>query len=284
MQKSRSPWLLAPAVLWMLCFFLMPLAIVVAVSFASRKGVNVEWVWTTKGWEDAFKDIHLKIFWRTLWYALQTTGYCLLIGLPMAFFIHQRPAKIRNILYALVLVPLVANSLSLVYAWKTLLFEEGLIGQYLGKLHIGPEGNGIYNTGWASLLGMIYYYLPFMIYPVYTSLDKLDARLLEASADLGATPSQSFWHVTVPLIWPGIGSGSVMVFIQTLGTFVIPDILAGNKEMLMGTLVNQKFVGAAANWPLGAALSLLMLTVIAVALLIYFRMQDKLAGEASSAK
>ncbi len=270
-------------VLYLVLFFVLPLCFIVATSFASRKGVNIAWTFNTQGWEDAFKPLHTKIFLCSLWYGVLTVFWCLVLGLPVCFFIARRGPRVRQLLYAMVLIPLVASSLSLVYAWKSLLYEEGLVGMFwawLGALCSKfspslalPE---IYNTGWASLVGMVYYYLPFMVYPIYTCLDRLDPRLSEASADLGATPAQSFWHVTLPLLGPGIGTGCVLVFIQTMGTFVIPDILAGNKEMLLGTLINQKFVGSAANWPLGAALSLLLLAVIGVALLIYFRLQEKL--------
>jgi spermidine/putrescine transport system permease protein len=281
-QRSRPafPWLLSPAVLWLVCFFILPLGLAVAMSFATRHGASVRWESSLQGWRDAFKEVHVKILTRTLWYAVLTTAFCLLLALPVCFFIAKRPPKLRRLLYGLVLLPMAANSLSLVYAWKSLLYQEGLVGQglaalstALGKCHPSLAFEAIYNTGRASILGMIYYYVPFMIYPIYTALERVEPRMLEAAADLGASRWQSFRHVVLPLIGRGIGTGSVLVFIQSLGSYVIPDILAGNKEMLAGTLIQQKFVGAAANWPLGAALALLLVTMIGLGLLFYFRWQ-----------
>ena len=261
--------------LWLGTFFLVPLALVVAVSFSTR-GQPFSWEFTTKAWSTALDSAKLPIYLRTLWFSLGATGVCLLLGFPAAWFIVRRSPRIRQVMYAMVLIPLVANSLVLVYAWKTLLANEGVVGEWLIQLQIGPDGNGIYNTRWASLVGMVYYYLPFMVYPIYTSLEKMDWRLLEAAADLGASSARQFWHVVLPLVWPGVATGSILVFIQSVGTFVIPDILAGNKDLFMGKMINDQFLGSARNWPLGAAMSLIAMAAISVALVVYFKLQSRI--------
>jgi spermidine/putrescine transport system permease protein len=274
-SRLRTSALLTPALLWLAVFFLVPLALVIGVSFATR-GQPFTWNFTTKAWETALATAKMPIYLRTLWFSFGATAICLLLGFPVAWFIVRRSPRVRHVLYALVLIPLVANSLVLVYAWKTLLGNEALVGEWLIKLGIGPDGNGIYNTRWASLLGMVYYYLPFMVYPIYTSLEKMDWRLLEAAADLGASSVRQFWHVVLPLVWPGVATGSILVFIQSVGTFVIPDILAGNKDLFMGKMINDQFLGSARNWPLGAAMSLIAMGAISVALVIYFKLQSRI--------
>jgi spermidine/putrescine transport system permease protein len=277
MRATRTTrWgLLAPAALWLTILFLVPLLLVVAVSFSTR-AQPFAWEFSTAGWADALHEKRWPIYGRTLWFSVGATGVCLLLGFPVAWFIVRRPPQIRQVMYALVLIPLVANSLVLVYAWKTLLAGDGLVGSWLVAWGWGPDGRGIHNTRWASLVGMVYYFLPFMVYPIYTSLEKMDWRLLEAAADLGAAPRQQFWHVTLPLVWPGIATGSILVFIQSIGTFVIPDLLAGNKDLFLGKLINDQFLGTARNWPLGAAMSLLAMGLISVALWLYFKIQARM--------
>lgn len=274
-SRLRTSALLTPSLLWLGLFFLVPLALVIGVSFATR-GQPFTWDFTTKAWSTALDASKIPIYLRTLWFSIGATAVALVLGLPVAWFIVRRSPRIRQVLYAMVLIPLVANSLVLVYAWKTLLANEGVVGEWLIALNIGPDGNGIYNTRWASLVGMVYYYLPFMVYPIYTSLEKLDPRLLEAAADLGASKLQQFWHVVLPLVWPGVATGSILVFIQSVGTFVIPDILAGNKDLFMGKMINDQFLGSARNWPLGAAMSLIAMGAISIALIIYFKLQSRI--------
>jgi spermidine/putrescine transport system permease protein len=277
MQTSprSSYYLLLPAVLWLSAFFIVPFAMVMAVSCAKR-GQPFSWDFTTAAWTAALADAKWPIYIRTLWFSLGTTGICLLLGFPAAWFIVKRPRWLRQILYPMILIPLVANSLVLVYAWKTLLASEGLVGAWLVQWHLGPDGNGIYNTRWASLVGMVYYYVPFMVYPIYSSLEKMDGRLMEAAADLGASTLRQFWHVVLPQVWPGVATGCILVFIQAVGTFVIPDILAGNKDLFMGKLINDQFLGSARNWPLGAAMSLVVMAAISLALWLYFKLQARL--------
>ncbi len=274
--RTRSTFLLGPALVWLSLLFLVPLFLVMAVSVAKR-GAPFDWGWDFSGWQGVVSNERtMQVFWRAIGYALGTTGIALLLGFPLTWFIVRRPPGLQRVLYALVLVPLIANSLMLCYAWKILLNEQGLVGRALVALHVGEPETGIANTQWASLVGMIYYHLPFMVYPLYASLEKFDWKLLEASADLGAGKWQTFRHVTLPLVWPGMGTGCCMVFIQAVGTYYIPDILGGGKELFLGTLIYNRFIGKRPNWPEGAALSLLTMAAILVGLVVYFWVQRRM--------
>ena len=273
--RWQKPLLLTPALLWLGVFFAVPLALVAAASFATR-GTPLEWTASLDGWRETFRPSLLRIFGRTLLFSAVTTLACLVMGVPLAWFIVRRGPRVRQLCYALVLIPLVANSLVLVYAWMNLLRSGGAVGSTLISLGLMPKGQQLLYTGWASLLGMVYYYLPFMVYPVYTSLEKMDWRLVEASADLGAGARQTLRHVVLPLVWPGLATGCILVFIQAMGTFVIPDLMGGSKELLLGTLINMKFLGQAGNWPLGAAISLLTMALITLGLWQYFRLRSRM--------
>ena len=268
--------LMAPALGWFAVLFAAPLVMVFAASFAQR-GLPLEWVFSLEAWRSVLDPAVLKVIGRTLWFAFLTTMATLLIGAPLAWFIIRRSLRMRRLLLAMVLLPLVANSLVIVYSWMNLLARDGLVGRALISMGILPEGGQILFTGTASLLGMVYYFLPFMVYPVFMALEKMDWRLVEAAADLGASGRQSLRLVVLPLVWPGAAAGSVLVFIQAMGTFVIPDLMGGNKDMLAGTMINQRFVGQGSNWPAGAALSVLIMVLTAAGLVVYFKLQRRMS-------
>jgi spermidine/putrescine transport system permease protein len=264
-----------PALVWLAVLFLAPLVVVVAASFA-RRGMPLDWAFSSDAWRSMMDPSVLKVLGRTLWFSILTTAGALLLGAPLAWFIARRETRQRRVLLALVLLPLIANSLVIVYAWMNLLDRQGLAGRALIGLGVVPEGGQILYTGAASLLGMIYYYLPFMVYPICMALEKMDWRLVEAAADLGASGRQSLWHIVLPLVWPGVAAGGVLVFIQATGTFVIPDLMGGGKDMLAGTMISQRFVGQASNWPAGSALSVLIMLVMAAGLVVYFKLQRRI--------
>jgi spermidine/putrescine transport system permease protein len=268
--------LMAPALAWLAVLFAAPLVMVFAASFAQR-GLPLQWVFSLDAWRSVLEPPVLKVLARTLWFALLTTAATLVLGAPLGWFIVRRTVRIRRLLLALVLLPLVANSLVIVYSWMNLLARDGLVGRALIALSIVPEGGQILYTGTASLLGMVYYYLPFMVYPICIALEKMDWRLVEAAADLGASGRQSLRWVVLPLVWPGAAAGSVLVFIQAMGTFVIPDLMGGNKDMLAGTMISQRFVGQASHWPAGAALSVLIMLLTAAGLVVYFKLQRRMS-------
>jgi spermidine/putrescine transport system permease protein len=208
-----------------------------------------------------------------LWTAGVTTVICLGVGYPLAYFMVQQQARLRAVLYFLTLVPLWANSLVLTYAWIILLRVDGVVDQLVRGLGgIGPHHslNWLYTPG-AVILGLVYWYLPFMVYPIYGSLDKFDWRLFEAAQDLGATRVAAFWKILLPLTWPGVLAGGLLVFIPALSNFVVPQILGGAKAALIGNVIQDRFLSQPQDWPLGSALALVVMLPIALAIWVYFR-------------
>jgi len=288
MPSLRWPLLLLlPALAWLALFFVVPLGLTGAAAFATR-GDPLEWRFSTEAWSELardgvaterrddgeggsewrFKNEALAVGWRTFWVSLATTLGTLLLGFPAALFIVRRSDRWRRLLYGMVMLPLVANSLILAYAWVTLLRRDGLVEKFLRTLGVLGEDSslGLIYTPAAVVVGMVYWYLPFMIYPVYSSLEKLDWRLLEAAADLGAGAWQRLVHVLVPLALPGIITGCLLVFVQAVGTLVFPELLGGSKTRLLGPLIHDKFLSYPENYPLGSALALavMMLTTFGV--------------------
>jgi len=299
MRSSRFRWsliLLLPALLWLGVFFVVPLAMTGAAAFATR-GEPLEWSFSTQAWGDLsregwarevieddeggtssrFKNEALAVGWRTLWVSLATTAGTLALGFPAALFIVRRGERTRRLLYGLVMLPLVANSLILAYAWITLLRRDGLIEKLLRTVGLlGEDASlGLIYTPTAVVIGMIYWYLPFMIYPVYGSLEKLDWRLLEAAADLGASGWQRLRHVLAPLAMPGIVTGCLLVFVQSVGTLVFPELLGGSKTRLVGPLVSDKFLNYPENFPLGSALALVVMVLTTVGVWFVLRLGEE---------
>ncbi len=298
MRTSRLRWsllLLLPALAWLGVFFVVPVGMTGAAAFATR-GEPLEWSFSTQAWSDLsregwsretvgdedggtswrFRNEALAVGWRTLWVSVATTVGTLAIGFPAALFIVRRTERVRRLLYGLVMLPLVANSLILAYAWITLLRRDGLIEKFLRTVGVlGEDASlGLIYTPAAVVIGMVYWYLPFMIYPVYGSLEKLDWRLLEAAADLGAGGWQRLRHVLAPLAMPGIVTGCLLVFVQSVGTLVFPELLGGSKTRLVGPLVSDKFLNYPENFPLGSALALVVMALTTVGVWFALRLGE----------
>ncbi len=270
-------------------FFLFPLAILFVVSFGQRatygglKPIEDLEVYITSGkflanYARSFHPIYLQILWRSVWMAVVTTGFCLAISYPVAYSIAvTAPQRRRNLLLGLVVVPFWTSFLIRTYAWMFLLRTEGLINHaLLGAGLISRPLDLLYNN-FSVLLGLVYGELPFMILPLYASLEKLDRSLLEASADLGATARSSFWRVTVPMTMPGIAAGVVLVFVPSLGQFIVSDLLGGAKTILAGNLIQNQFA-VARNKPFGSAVAF-ELTAAVLALLFFYALYTKRRGE-----
>jgi spermidine/putrescine transport system permease protein len=269
--EPLSRWALVPVAAWLTLFFLAPLLIVIVISLM-RPGAPVEWTLDGSGYARLFDPLHLDILARSAGLALSATAICLLLGYPLAWFLTRQPPARRRVLYFLVLVPLWANSLVLIYAWMVLLRPSGVIERGLHALgFVGAEPLGLLYTPGAVLLGLVYWYLPFMVYPLYATLEKIDTRLLEAAHDLGASRWQAFARVLWPLSRPGVVAGSLLVFIESLAAFVVPDLLGGAKSMMLGNLIQQRFLSMPQDWPLGAAIALALLAAMALAGLVYRR-------------
>jgi spermidine/putrescine transport system permease protein len=263
--------LLWPAWLWLSAFSFAPLGIIALISVL-QPGAPVTWQFTLANYVRLLDPLLLRIFLRSLWMACATTACCLLIGYPLAYFIVQRRPAQRTALYFLTVIPLWANSLVLTYAWMVVLRVHGLVdraAQLLGWLGPQQSLNWLYTPG-AVIVGMVYWYLPFMVYPLYASLEKFDWGLLEAAQDLGATRLTALRRVLVPLTRPGIVAGSLLVFIPALGNFVVPQLLGGAKSILIGNVIQERFLSQPQDWPLGATLALVIMLLIGAALWVYF--------------
>lgn len=273
MKKGKNKELLAmitmtgPIGFWMILFVAIPLVYVFAISFM-KKGTygGIELAFTLSNYREILNPLYLQIFIGSIITAGISTIVCLAIGYPFAYFIAKKSQIKKSFLLMLVMLPFLTNSLIRMYGWIILLKGEGIINKILVSLHIISEPIQLIYTNFAVMLGLIYCLLPFMILPLYSSIEKLDMSLLEAASDLGAKPTKTFLNITLPLTMPGIFAGSILVFIPALGLFFIADLLGGSKVMLIGNLIRNQFL-TARNWPFGAALSmtLILITLILVA-------------------
>jgi spermidine/putrescine transport system permease protein len=264
--------LLAPAIIWLLVFFVAPLFIVVAYSFLERGTYGgVIWQFTPENFQRVFDPLYLNTFLRSVSIALLTTIFCLLIGYPLGYYIATRPRQRRNTLLLALMIPFWTNFLIRTYAWLTLLrTNTGLINVSLIALGILDDPLPTFGNTFAIVLGLVYGWLPDMVLPIFAALDRLDIDLLEAASDLYAPGRRVFWRVIWPLSLPGVIAGSMLVFIPSLGAFVTPAILGGGKTLMIGNVISNQFL-AAHDWPFGSALSTLMMGLMLFATLIYFR-------------
>ncbi len=271
-QRLRLWLLLAPGALWLFFFFVLPLLIVMLYSFATPGPTgNVIWQFNFDSYITLVgKDLYFNAYYRSLWVGIQTTVICLLVGYPLALYMTLAEPKQRNLLLFLVLIPFWTNFLVRTYAWMIILSNNGLINDLLQMLGFAKQL--LYPSAGAVLVGLIYGNLPFMVLPLYASLARFDFTLMEASADLGAGRWRSFWRIMFPLTVPGVVAGSVLVFIPTVGQFVVSDLLGGSKVDLLGNLLQRLFTRSnPPNWPLGSALALVFMFVLTVIVIIYFR-------------
>jgi spermidine/putrescine transport system permease protein len=267
----QSLFLLFPSAFWLVVFFLVPLLIVLAMSFAQRGTYGgVKWELNIRNYVRFFDPLYLRIFGRSIYIALATTVLCLLTGYPLAYYIARRPEGQRNTMLLLLMVPFWTNFLVRTYAWILLLRNEGLINQFLQGLGITHTPLPLlYNDG-AIIVGLVYGWLPDMVLPCYAAIERLDFSLVEAAQDLYANRVQAFLRVVLPITAPGIIAGSVLVFIPSLGAYVTPDLLGGAKSVMIGNLIQQQFLSVR-DWPFGAAISFVLMAVMLGGTLLYFR-------------
>ncbi|WP_353475430.1 ABC transporter permease [Salipiger sp. H15] len=272
-------WGLVPAWVLMLATLMVPLLIVAAVSVAER-GAYGGFAWDfnplsyreilfSEDWDGnlAFDAKYLAIIGRTLLLAGATTLICMALSLPVAYVIATRPPKTKALLIYLVTLPFWVSMIVRVYAWLIILGNEGFVGRFWQW--IGGEGTLLFTPG-AMLVGMVYSYIPLMVLPVFAAIEKLDPALLEAGADLYASRWTTARRVILPLTWPGLAAGAVLVFVPALGTVLEPMLLGGGKQMTMGTLIQTQF-GGARNWPFGAAVALVLMAMVVLVLMVNAR-------------
>jgi spermidine/putrescine transport system permease protein len=260
-----------PSYAYLIVFFALPLLIVVVYSFASRsvRGATILGDWNLRSYARLTDSLVLTIGWRSLWIAGLTTLVCLVVAYPFAYYLATRSVRTRAVLLVLVMIPFWSNLLVRTYAWRVLLGSDGPFTRVLEA--IGFTDARLLFTPWAVMIGLVYGYLPFMILPLYASLERLDHSLVEAARDLYANGFQAFWRVTWPLSKPGVIAGSILVFIPSFGAYVTPEVLGGRGSTMLGSYIARQFIGTASDWPFGSALSVAVLAVMMVAAMAYFR-------------
>jgi spermidine/putrescine transport system permease protein len=264
-----------PAYVYLVLFFAFPLVLVLVYSFASRSatGLTVLRNWNVDSYERIFTTpLVLEIFGRSVLIALATTAICLLVSYPFAYYIATSSPRVRNILLVLVMIPFWSNFLVRTYAWRVLLGSDGVISQISQAL--GGEPVRVLFTISAVLIGLVYGFLPFMVLPLYAAIERLDWDLVEAARDLYANGWTAFRRVTLPLSMPGVVAGSILVFIPSVGAYVTPAILGGARTVFLGDYIVSQFL-AARNWPFGSALSFVIMFVMLLATMFYFRVGAK---------
>ncbi len=277
---KRSPglpaWLvLAPLLAWLILFVIVPTTMLVLLSFGEQKGLGtIHFTLTLDNYARTFNWTWLKVFLISVWYALLTTILCVAIGYPAAYFIGRSPQKMRNILLTLVMIPFWTSFLIRTYAWITILSKEGLVNAFLVSAKIIPEPITILYTPFASVLGLVYNYLPFMILPIYTSVERLDNAMIEAAYDLGAGPVRAFSQVIIPLTKPGIVAGALLVFVPSIAMFAITNLMGGGDPPTIGEVIYKQFTSGR-NQPFGAALGCLLLLIFFLSLWLTRRQRQE---------
>ncbi|MEK6801952.1 MAG: ABC transporter permease [Nitrospirota bacterium] len=274
----RSCWLAAPGLLWMGLFFLAPLALVFAISFASRGTYGgIVWEFTAANYLDLWHPLYGKILGQSLWYASLTTAICFVLGFPLAYMIARSPARWQPVLLLLVMLPFWTNFLVRTYAWMIVLRQDGLLNGLLLALGIVDAPLELLYTPTAVVIGLVYGYLPFMVLPLYVAVERLDPLLVEAAWDLYASRWAIFTRVVVPLTMPGIVGGCVLVFIPSIGSFITPDLLGGARSMMIGNLIQHEYL-VVRDWPLGSAVSFVLMAIVMAAVALYYRHAARTAG------
>jgi len=285
-KKWQLFGLISPGVLWIILFFNLPLLIMLFISFVERGragGIKLPPVYTIDNYRLFFNScisqfsgpecnpfLYLGIFGGSVRIGLMVTFWCILLGYPLAYFMAKQKPVWRDTLMMLVIIPFWTNFLVRTYALKSVLATEGLLNSLLMNLHLINQPLDLLFNQFAVVVGLIYGYLPFAILPMYTSVEKFDHSLMEAAADLGASPRQAFLRVMLPMTMPGVVAALVLVFVPVVGAFITPDIMGGGKVEMIGTLINRQF-GVARNWPFGSAMSLILMLLVLIGVIVYFR-------------
>jgi spermidine/putrescine transport system permease protein len=273
----RTWLLLSPLLLWLTLFVIAPTAILLVYSFCQRDEFgDIVYSFTWENFHRALDGLYLKILLRSTLYAAISTAICLLVGYPVAYFMGRSSPRMRNLLLLAIMIPFWTSFLIRTYAWITILGDQGFFNSLLISARIIHAPLDILYTWKAVVIGLVYSYLPFMILPIYTSVEKLDPSLLDAAADLGANPWRAFWKVILPLTRPGISAGVLLVFVPAIGMFAITDLMGGSKVPMIGNVIQTQF-GSANNWPFGAALGMTLLAMFAIVYWLTSLMKARMA-------
>ena len=284
--------------LWLLAFFLVPFVIVAKISLSQTAMALPPYTPVldlSAGWEglkafaaqlslDSYAllvsdELYLRSYLKSVEVAGVSTMLLLLIGYPLAYGIARSPRGLQPLLVMLVVLPFWTSFLIRVYAWINILQRDGLLNDVLMRLHITSVPIAWLSSDTAIYIGVVYSYLPFMVLPLYASLEKIDPGLLEAAADLGCPRWKAFWRVTLPLSWPGVAAGALLCFIPITGEFVIPDLLGGSRTLMIGQTLWTEFFSNR-DWPVASAIAVALLALLLVPILLYERLQKRAIGEA----
>ena len=264
-RRSRfAPYLLvAPGILWLILFYVIPIGTLAETSVESSSGA---W-WQSYSRALAAYGPH---FLRSFWYALLATLLAILMGYPLAYFMAFRSGRAKNFLLGLVVLPFFTTFLVRTLAWKTILGDNGFVVSFLKLVHLLPENGRLLNTVVAVIGGLTYNFLPFMILPIYVSLEKIDRRLVEAAGDLYSSPGRAFLKVVLPLSLPGVFAGSLLTFIPASGDFINAEMLGSPNQQMIGTVIQNQFLEVR-DYSVASAVSFLLMTVITISVLAYAR-------------
>jgi len=287
--KEARHWLLLPAWLFLTIFVLTPVLLMLVYSFLTKEfRGGVIWEFSLAAYDQFFCNrglfgdepcsiewTYINIFWRSIWQAGAATLLSLVIGFPTAYFIATRSPEMRQVWVFLITIPYWVNLLIRTVSMKFVLRDQGPLNDFLISIGLVSEPVQIINTNFAVQLGLFYSYLPFMVLPIYASVERYNFAMSEAAADLYAGKWTTLRRVLLPAVKPGVIAGCILVFVPSLGSFLAPDLLGGAKNFMIGSLIEEQFKGNAGNWPFGAAASMILLSMVLVILLIFARQQSK---------
>lgn len=275
-KRNLASWALtAPALIWLIVFFLIPYLIVVIYSFLTPDIYDVKFELSLDAYRQAFNADYLMTFFQSFRLAILTTLLCLLLGFPVAYFIARAKDKTKNTLLVFIIIPFWTNLIIRIFSWRIFLAYNGVLNDVLMNIGIISQPLEIMRTDLAVILVMVYVYLPYMILPLYSVLEKLDFTLLHAAMDLGANELKAFFRVTLPLSLEGIFAGSLLVFIPALGAYLIPQLVGNQKTLYLGQVITYKIKNIPRNWPMASALSLTLLFFVAVLLVLLFALYKR---------
>jgi spermidine/putrescine transport system permease protein len=270
-QRATLLTLISPTVFWLIVFFAAPLLVILVYSFLKRGTYGgLVYEFNLSNYVRFVDPLYIKIFARSLWIASATTLLSLLVGYPLAFWLATRPARRRNTLLLLMMIPFWTNFLIRTYAWIVLLSRKGFVNTALISAGLLDKPLALLFNERAVIIGLVYGWVTEMILPCYASIVGLDFSLVEAAQDLYASEFRAFTRVVLPLTLPGIVAGSILVFIPSLGAYVTPDLLGGGKSAMIGNLISQQF-GSANDWAFGSAISMVLMVLMMIGTVFYFR-------------
>lgn len=266
--------MVGPISFWMIIFVIVPLIYVGFMSFMTRGTYGgIEYRFTLENYKTIFDPLYFKVILNSIGIALSSSIICIFIGYPFAHYLTKQPIKKRGVLIMLIMIPFWTSSMVRTYSWVILLHASGIVNKFLMAIGLTSQPLQLLYNDYAVTVGIVYVLLPFAILPLYSSIEKLDKSLIEASNDLGAKPYKTFIKVTLPLTAPGIFASVILTFIPALGYYFTADVLGGGKTLMIGNLIKNQFT-TAKNWPFGAAISLVLIAITILVLYLYSRVGD----------